>query len=68
MNGVVIGLAHGRKGHALVCTWNVAVAQVNRVFLSSGAIHVLSELGQSFTEVTMVEIPNNKTQASAEIS
>ena len=50
MNGVVIGLAHRLKGHGLVCTWNVAVAQVSRVFLSSGASHELSEGGQSLAE------------------
>ena len=62
MNGVVIGLAHWRKGHGLVCTSNVAVAQVSRVFLSSGASHELSEGGQSRTEVTMIEIPYNETR------
>ena len=50
MNGVVIGLAHRLKGHGLVCAWNVAVAQVNRVFLSNGASHELSEGGQSLAE------------------
>ena len=62
MNGVVIGLAHWRKGHGLVCIWNVAVAQVSRVFLSSGASHELCEGGQSPTEVTMIEITYNETQ------
>ena len=61
MNDIVIGLAHWRKGYGLACTWNVAVAQVNRVYLSSGASHELSEGGQSLTEVTMVEIPYNET-------
>ena len=60
MNGVVIGLAHQWKGHGLVCTWNVAIAQVIRGSLSSGASHVLSEGGQSFMKVAMVEVPYHK--------
>ena len=62
MNGVVVRLAHRWKGHGLVCSWNVAVAQVSRVFHSCGASHELSEGGQSLVEITVVEIPYNETR------